>query len=115
MSDLVLEDWDIDFSLGWGIFMFSWTETQQIRVDVTLDFDVACEWKHFNGRDYEECTPVAEIASYTTTLETIHPRSGDIMSSEEDEPLWPEDEKAMQAVIDEEYSKYGTENAYDYL
>lgn len=115
MSDLVLEDWDIDFSLGWGIFMFSWTETKQIRVDVTLEFDTECEWKYFNGRDYEECTPVAKIASFTSTIETLHPRSGDIMSSEEDNDLYPDDVQAMQDVIDVEYPKYVTENAYDYL
>lgn len=114
MSDLVLEDWDLDFSTGWGIFYFSWTETKQIRVDVTLDFDTQCEWRHFNGRDYEECIPIAEIASYTSTLETIHPRSGDVMSSEEDNDLWPEDIKAMQDVIDEEYPKYLKEVADDY-
>lgn len=112
MSDLVLEDWDLDFSMGEGVFWFGWTENKGIKVYVTLNFDVECEWKHFNGRDYEEETRVAYIADWSS-FEELYTNGGPV-EGQSDDDLWPEDIKAMEAVIEEEYPKYLKEVADDY-
>ena len=104
MSDLVLEDWDVDYSIGEGWFEFAWTDTTFVRVYVTLDFDTECEWKYFNGRDYEDCYAVAKIHSWEAW--DYKYTNGDPEPIGLTDDLWPEDEKAMQAVIDEEYPKY---------
>ena len=113
MSELVLEDWILDFSIGEATFIFAWGENHEIKVECTLDFDTRCEWKYFNGRDYEECTPVADIYSYTAYDYTLHHNSGEVMSVEISD-INKEDEEAMQAVIDEEYPKFlkEVEDAY---
>jgi hypothetical protein len=112
MSDLVLENWECDFPAGKCWFDFAWTETLSIRYYVTLDFDEECEWKYYNGQDYEECRPVAILFS-ADGVEVKHTNGGDMEGERHDE-LLPEDEKEMQAVIDDEYEKYLEDCRNDY-
>jgi hypothetical protein len=104
MSELILENWECDFPAGKCWFDFAWTETLSIRYYVTLDFDEECEWKYYNGQDYEECRPVAILFS-ADGVEIKHTNGGDVEGERHDD---------LQAVIDDEYEKYLEDCRNDY-
>lgn len=113
MSELILEDWELDFPAREGVFTFAWTETHEIKVVVSLDCYVDSEWQYFNGRDYEVDIPCCDIDSYVAYDVEMHHNSGTVLS-EEITGINEEDEKIMKDVVNDEYSKYLKEVAYDY-